>query len=202
MNIATANGLTRGQESATLIKIAEQMGIENIQQAIESFLRGNMKITVIKHTVDLGAPPRLPFEGDEVVKHVGTGIAEIELRSDDKLYIGGKKVVLHLSERQMGNNRVVGYELRNELEGGEQVLLNGNLLDYLYEHPELLPEHWKKDESGETRFIFFWGSIFCNPSHGELYVRGLFWRDGGLDRGCYCLGNDWFRQDPSASVAS
>jgi hypothetical protein len=50
-NIATANGLTRGQESAVLITIAEQLGIENIQEAIEMFLRGTVEI-VIKNIID------------------------------------------------------------------------------------------------------------------------------------------------------
>lgn len=50
-NIATANGLTRGQESAVLIKIAEQLGIEDIHRAIELFLRGKIKIN-IKDVID------------------------------------------------------------------------------------------------------------------------------------------------------
>ncbi len=169
-------------------------------EGVESFLRGNAEITVVKHTIDLGGSPRLPFDRAEVVKHEGSGVVEIELRSDDHLYIDGKKVVLHLSERQMGDKRIVGHELRQELEDGEQVLLNSNVLDYLYDH-ELFPEHCKKNEPCETLFIFFWGSIFRNPSHGYLYVRCLYWRDGELHRDCLWLGNGWTRQFPSAFVA-
>jgi hypothetical protein len=171
-------------------------------EGVESFLRGNVAITVIKHTIDLAKTPRLPFENAEVVKHEGIGVVEIGHRSDDSLYIDGKKVVLHLSERQMGDKRIVGHELRKELENGELVLLNSNVLDYLYDHPELFPEHWKKDEKGETRFIYFWGSIFRDPSFGYLCVRFLFWDVGGLNRCCSWLGDDWIRQSPSASVAS
>ena len=65
-----------------------------------------------KHTIDLAKPPQLPFKGAEVVKHEGKGVVKLELRSDDNLYIDGKKVVLHLSERQMGDKAVVGHELR------------------------------------------------------------------------------------------
>lgn len=201
-NIATANNVTRGQESAVLIRLAEQMGCEDIEVAVNNFLRGNVTITVIKHTIDLAKPPQLPFDNAEVVKHEGKGIVEIELRSDDNLYIDGKKVVLHLSERQTGDKRVVGHELRKELEDGKQVLLNSNVLDYLYDHPELFPEHWKKDGNGETRYIFFWGSIFRGPSGGDLCVRCLCWGDGRLDRSCSGLGSGWDRQDPSASLAS
>jgi len=166
------------------------------------FLRGNVEITVVKHTVDLGKSPQLPFDGAEVVKHDGSGVVEIELRSDDNLYVGGKKVKLFLSEMQKGDKQIVGHELRQELEGGKQVLLNSNVLDYLYDHPELFPEHWKKDENGDTRYIFFWGSIFRGPARGYLFVRYLSWDDGVLVRYYFCLDNDWDRQAPSASVAS
>jgi len=129
------------------------------------------------YIIDFANAPRLPFDGAEVVKHEGEingkKVVEIELRSDDNLYLDGKKVVLHLSERQMGDKRIVGHEIRKELEDGTQVLLNSNVLDALYGHPELFPEHWKKNEQGETLYIFFWGSIFRNPSHGTLYVRFL-----------------------------
>jgi len=189
----------------TLIDLARKLSGKNgkkTHENLKKFLRGNVEITVVKHTVDLGASPSLPFNGAEVVKHEGEGVVDIELRSDDNLYIDGKKVDLFLSERQKGNNRIVGNELRQELESGEQVLLNGNVLDYIYDNPELFPEHWKKDENGEIRYIFFWGSIFRNPPSGRLYVQYLSWGDGGLSQFYHWLGIGRSRQDPSASVAS
>mgnify|MGYP006893377473 CR=1 FL=1 len=154
------------------------------------------------NTIDLGAPARLPFDVAEVVKHDGKGVVEIELRSDDNLYIDGKKVELFLSERQMGDKRIVGHELRKELENGEQVLLNSNVLDYLYDHPELFPKHWKKkNKNGEIQYIFFWGSVFRDPSDGGLCVRYLSWRFGSLRRDDRWLGNGWDRRFPSASLA-
>jgi len=174
-------------------------GVEGARQ----FLCGNVEITVIKHTVDLGASPLPPFfDGVEVVKHEGGGVVEIELRSDDNLYIDDKKVELFFSERQKGDGMVVGHELRQELEDGKWVLLNSNVLDYLYEHPEFFPEHWKKDENGDTRYIFFWGSVFRDPSSGNLYVRVLYWKGDELNHDDHCLVNSWDRQSPSASVAS
>ena len=171
------------------------------------YLHGQIDIVRIKHTIDLAKSPRLPFDGaDEVVKHDSTingkNVVEIELRSDDNLYIDGKKVVLHLSERQIGNKTVVGHELRKELESGERVLLNSNVLDYLYDHPELFPEHWKKDGSRETRYIHFWGSVFRDPSGVSLCVRYLYWGVGGLYRYYGWLDRGWGRLGPSASLAS
>ena len=175
-------------------------------EGVESFLRGNVALTVVKHTIDLAVSPGLPFDGAEVVKHIGEingkNVVEIELRSDDNLYIDGKKVVLHLSERQIGNKTVVGHELRKELESGERVLLNSNVLDYLYDHPELFPEHWKKDGSRETRYIHFWGSVFRDPSGVSLCVRYLYWGVGGLYRYYGWLDRGWVRRDPAASLAS
>ena len=100
-------------------------GINGVRQ----FLNGNVEITVITHTIDIGASLQLPFDGAEVFKHDGTGIVEIELRSDDNLYVDGKKVKLFLSEMQKGNKEIVGHELCQEFENGEQVLLNNNVLD-------------------------------------------------------------------------
>jgi hypothetical protein len=175
-----------------------------VSQHPDEFLEGailQMRIP-IKYTVDLSAPPRLPFDGAEVVKHEGTGKVSIELRSDDNLYIDGKKVELYLSKRQIGDKRIEGYELRKELEDGTQVLLNSNVLDYLYDHSELFPEHWKKNEQGETLYIFFWGSIFRDPSNGHLCVRDLCWSDVSLRRSYGWLGNGWCRFNPSVLLAS
>lgn len=198
-DIATANGLTRGQESAVLIKVAEQMNLDDIKIAVEGFLRGDAKVVMVKHFVDLATPPRLPFETAEVIRHEGSGVVEIELRSDDNLYIDGKKVVLHLSERQKGDKGIVGYELRQEIESGERVLLNSNVKDYLYGHPELFPKHWKKNQNS---YIFFWGSIFRDPADGRLYTCCLCLSDDCLDRFCHWLGGVWRRQALSASVVS
>ena len=187
-----------GEEISVEALLNKHDGVGGARQ----FLRGNVEITVVKHTVDLSVPPRLPFDIAEVVKHEGEGVVEIELRSDDNLYINGKKVVLHLSERQKDDKRIVGHELLQELESGEQVLLNSNVLDYLYDHSELFPKHWKKDENGDTRNIFFWGSIFRNPADGSLYAHYLFWDSGYLFRRYRWLGFGWDRQDPSACIAS
>ena len=171
-------------------------------EGAKAFLRGNVTIAVVKHTVDLGKSPRLPFNGAEVEKHDGEGVVEIELRSDDNLYVDGKLVSLFLSEKQKGKSTIVGNELRQELENGRQALLNSNVLDYIFDHPELFPEHWKKDENGDIRYIYFWGSVFRDPSDGRLCVCCLCWLVGELRRYCNWLDDVWLRQFPSASVAS
>ena len=79
-------------------------------------------------------------------------------------------------------------------------VLNANLLDYLYEHPELIPESWKKDASGNTRYMFFWGTV-CRSSGGHLYVRCLYWYDGRWDWSIYWLGNVFVGSNPAVVLA-
>lgn len=71
-----------------------------------------------KRAADLGVSPKSPFNGAEVVKHDGKEIVEVELRSDDSLYINGKKVILHLPKRQMGNKRIFGHEVCDGIKSG------------------------------------------------------------------------------------
>jgi len=178
---------------------------ENLKRVLKEALA--VELVVPKHTIDLSVPPRLPYNGAEVVNHLpqinGKKTVTIELRSDDNLYIDGRKVELFLPERQKGNNQIEGHELRTELANREWILLNSNVLDYLYDHPKLFPEHWKKDENKKIRYIFFWGSVFRHPSSGRLCVRYLYYclDSVSLKRHFQLYGN-LTRQCPSASVAS
>ena len=154
-------------------------------------LRVNTLLTLVKRS-------RLPFGGAEVVKHEGQGFVEIELRPDDNLYIDGKKVVLNLSERQMNNNRVVAHELRMELAGGKQGLLNCNVMDCLLRYPELFLNIGRKMKM-EKIVTFFLGSIF-QAARNTLFVRYLYWSAAGLVGRYLWLDIECNRQDWSASV--
>lgn len=150
--------------------------------------------------IDLSTPAKLPFVGAVLDLHRGEGIVKLEKRGDD-LYLDGKKLVLYCSKRQLGGKYVVGHELRKEREK-----LGNNIpavvLDYLVAHPEMWPESWKKDEKGNTLYIFFWNDIFRDPSSGDLYVRYGFWGEGGVVSSYNWLGNDWDSSFPAAVLAS
>ena len=148
--------------------------------------------------VNLGVTPDLPFNGAEVVEHIGEGWVIVEKRPDD-LYINGRKVVLHLSKRQKNGEWLKSHELREELIG--KLVLNANVFDALYQNPRLIPEEWKKDENGNTSFIFFWGTIF-RGSDGRLYVRCLYFHGGAWCWHCRWLGYDWDGHYPAALLAS
>lgn len=178
---------------------------------IKSVLEGLAKITPVAEdatrvitlnettvAVNLGATSNLPFNGAEVESHLGEGWAIVEKRADG-LYVNGRKVVLHLSKRQMGGKTLRGYELREELTG--KPVLNANVLDALADNPHLIPEDWKKDEQGKTRYIFFWGTIY-RYAYGGLCVRYLYFRVGAWYRYYYWLVSVWLGSSPAALLAS
>lgn len=148
--------------------------------------------------VNLGASPQLPFAGAKVEQHLGDGWAIAERRTDG-LYMNGRKVVLRLSKKQAGGKIIRGHELREEL--SDKPVLNANILDVLFENPHLIPEEWKKDKRGNTRYIFFWGTVY-RDSGGGLYVRYLCFDDGAWRRNYCWLGFDWSSDDPAALLAS
>ncbi|OGI46325.1 hypothetical protein A2121_01635 [Candidatus Nomurabacteria bacterium GWB1_40_6] len=148
--------------------------------------------------VNLGAAPELPFNGARVDQHIGDGWAVVEKRADG-LYVNGRKVVLHLSKRQLGGKWLKGHELCEEL--ADKPVLNANLLDAFYDNPHLIPEDWKKDEQGNARYIFFWGTI-SRDSDGYLYVRYLYFAGGTWYRYYRWLDGGWFGVGPAALLAS
>ena len=166
-----------------------------LTEIAEEFKRQNLKATppqVLKATIDLDVVPSLPFEGAVVEKHIGGGKVTIEKRADG-LYIDGKKIGLHRSDRQLGGKWLKGYELREELAG--KPVLNAVVLDFLYEHQEFIPVEWK------GLAVFFWGTVY-RYSDGILYVRYLCWRDGTWRRHYDWLDGAWNDDSPAAVSAS
>ena len=157
-----------------------------------------MTINSTTIAVNLAATPKLPFNGAEVEQHIDDGWAIVEKRTDG-LYVNGRKVALHLSKRQLNGRSLKGYDLREELTG--KPVLNANLLDALVDNPHLIPEDWKKDEQGNTRYIFFWATVY-RRSGGDLYVRCLYFDVGMWRRGYGWLSLVWGGDYPAASLAS
>lgn len=136
---------------------------------------GTHEIRAVEHAFDRSLTPKLPFNGAEVVEHRGTGVSKLERRKGS-LYIDGKKIHFYMSRVQKTDS-ILGTMLRNEVT--KHPVLDANVLDHLLERADVIPEDWKLDEEGRTRFIFFWGTIYCG-ANGELLVRYL----------C-CLGGRW-----------
>lgn len=157
-------------------------------------LRGMGIVQIVKHVVDLAGdcmPESWKKDKWTIEKHVGDGKLELDL----------SKIQFHFSPNQIDGKVIEGNKLRKELEKNKVPVLNACVLDYLLLHPELIPENWKKDENGNTRYIYFWGTVYRYPS-GGLCVRYLYWDDGAWDWSGGWLGRDWHGQSPAAVSAS
>lgn len=139
-----------------------------------------------KNIIDTNKDPVIPYEDWTVEEHIKNG----------KIEWNPKKVSLYISEKQK-SGYINGNELRKEIKNP----LNANVLDYLLNNPHLIPEEWKQDEQGQTRYIFFWGTIY-RDSDDDLYVRCLYWRVGHWQAGYYWLGIQWDVQNPALLLAS
>jgi hypothetical protein len=155
---------------------------------IRQVLLGHASIQVIEHLIDCDADPFVP-DGWKVEEHQKGGAFKFD----------ASKVQFYLDKGQQNGKYIEGNKLRKALSG--KPVLNANVLDYLLKHPELIPDDWKKDENGNTRYIFFWGTIY-RSSDGLLYVRYLCWGGGrwGWDAGWLDCG--WGSSNPAAVPAS
>lgn len=144
------------------------------------------------HLVNTDLAPFLPDGWKGIETHRTAGTVLLERRGDD-LYVNGEKIELFLSERQKGNGRIVGTELRKEL--ADKLVLNANILDYLLAHTELIPESWK------GKCVFFWGTEY-RGSDGNLCARCLYWPGVRWFWYYYWLDYDFYSDSPAAVSAS
>ena len=157
-------------------------------------VRGNAVVEIIKHIVNLAGdcmPESWKKDKRTIEKHVGEGQLELDL----------SKIQLHLSPNQKDGKVIKGNKLRKELETSKVPVLNACVLDYLLAHSEIIPEDWKVDENGNTRYIYFWGTVYRDPD-GRPYVRCLYWSDGAWRWSYSYLGHDWDGRYPAAMLAS
>lgn len=147
-------------------------------------LRTNVKEAILKggiidehfstHIIDCDKAPLIPHDGWKVEEHIKGG----------QFTWNPEKVKLFLSVNQKDDKSIEGNKLRKELK--DQPVMNANLLDYLLDHPNLIPEEWKVDEKGSTRYVFFWGTIY-RSSIDNRFVCGLCFNGGRWKRSNYCL---------------
>lgn len=135
-----------------------------------------------KHIINTNAAPKFPYGDWKVKKHTKMGKLDW-----DKI-----KVELYLSEKKK-DGYIKGEDLLKELEGKNP--LNANVLEYLLEHQELIPEEWK------GRYIFFFGTVF-QSLYGDRCILFLCFDGRGWRQNGYWLGNVWSRNCPSALLAS
>ena len=143
-------------------------------------------VEIVEHVIDCDVDPFVP-SGWTVESHTKGG----------QFAFNSARIKLYFSRNQQDGKVIEGNELRKEL--ANEHVLNANVLDYLLAHPKLIPEEWKKDKRGNTRYIFFWGTIY--RSRDNLYVRSLYWSDGVWVWYSNWLGRGWHDGYPAAVLA-
>lgn len=136
-----------------------------------------------KYIIDTDAPPKIPYSGWTVESHKGAG----------KIEWNPEKFQLYLFDKQRNGGYIKGFDLQKELES--QTPMNANVLDFLLEHQDLIPEDWKR------KYVTFFGTVY-RESDDDLYVRYWYWYDGALQSHYYWLGFDWGDQYPALSLVS
>ncbi len=172
----------RGVLSAEILKQWNGCPAEIITAVITRAFGTSLELHKPNAVIDCDADPFVP-SGWKMEEHKKGG----------QFVFNPAKVKLHFSPNQQDGKVIEGNKLRKELTN--KPVLNACVLDYLLAHPELIPEEWK----GE--YVFFWGTIY-RDSYGDLYVRCLYFRDGGWDWRCHWLDFDWRGGRPAALSAS
>ncbi len=147
-------------------------------------IRGQAEIKIATHVIDCDADPVVP-SGWKVEEHKKGG----------QIVFNPARVDLYLDADQMGSiGYIVGNTLRQRL--ADKPCLNANVLDYLLDYPELIPEEWKVT----NRRIFFWGTIYRRDRR-TLCVRHLSWNGCSWSWGQSRLDGNWYDLDPAAVSA-
>lgn len=144
--------------------------------------------------IDCSADP-IDQPGLVVIEHRKGGILTIEDIARIELYVSQKEY----------NGRtdwhIDGTFIRKEIEELQLPVLNANVLDFLLENQECIPEAWKKQDLG----VHFWGTIYHQPlnscpiSDTSIFVRKLifhkFWRSSTS-----LIGWPWSREYNPAAI--
>jgi len=126
-------------------------------------IKKRSEINIIEHVIDCDAVPFVP-EDLLLESHKKSGSFKFDI-ADISRYLSFKP--------KKGDYNKEG-KLRKELDS--VLVLNANVLEYLLEHPEIIPEKWK------GRMIPFWGTIYRYPSGGYC-VLYLLWTGCGWSYG-------------------
>ncbi len=100
-----------------------------------------------------------------------------------------------------GETYVKGEEKLKRLKSSGLVCLDADIFLTLWENQHLIPESWKEKVGGNTRYIFFDGTVL-RLSDGSRCVLDLYWYDGQWRWGVHWLDGGWGGSYQSAVLAS
>lgn len=100
-----------------------------------------------------------------------------------------------------GETRVGGEEMLKRLKESGNIRLDADVFHTLWENQHLIPESWKEKVNGNTRYIFFDGTVLQDP-FGYRCVLYLYWNGGEWRWHVPWLLYVWLADYPSAVLAS
>lgn len=163
------------------------------------FLKNGGRVIVGKPTIipiDRTTPPFNPTEfiGKDwkIVEEDERSLALAEINLDE---------VQFESMLNEGEASVKGETKLERLKSAGHIRLDAKIFQILWENQQLIPESWKEKINGNTRYIFFDGTVLFHPD-GSRNVLYLYWGDGRWRWSYDWLSLDWRVNDPSVVLAS
>lgn len=155
---------------------------------IRNMLDGCGELCVNTHLIDCDTPPFVPYSGSKWIHH----------RKGGQFFWDNKKVKLYWWGQQEDGVFYGRHDLSSlSRENSKFPVLNANMLDYLLDHPYLIPEEWKYGKKGDRLIISFWGTHYVDHDRRE-YIRTLCFSGGHWEGGIKVLsGGSWGVCDPA-----
>lgn len=100
-----------------------------------------------------------------------------------------------------GETFIQGEEKLKRLKASDYIRLDADIFLTLWENQHLIPESWKEKVNGNTRYIFFDGTIL-RISDGDRCALCLYWGGGAWSWFVSWLDNGWLGNNPSAVLVS
>ena len=98
-------------------------------------------------------------------------------------------------------SRIKGEDKLKRLKKAGHVRLDTRIFQTLWEDQALIPKSWKEKIGGNTRYIFFDGTVLRNP-YGNRCVLCLYWYHGQWRWDYGWLDSAWYAYFPSVVLAS
>lgn len=143
--------------------------IELVMSSLQGIIEGNFDAAPRPsgRFIDCGAVPFIPdgwrIDPEDQLPNAVRG--QIDFDSN--------KVKFYLDSSQR-TGTIVGNDLKPKF--ADLPVLGAQALDHFLANTGIIPESWKLDEQGRTRYIYFWGTIY-RGSDGVACVRFLCWDD-------------------------
>jgi len=154
-----------------------------VKQILPAPRVGKSRFGRVEHIIDLDVAPLIP-DGWSYHKE-----DQLPKRACGEFVWDATKTRLHLSPKQTsGKKWVTSHDLKTELQ--EHTVFGANVLDYLLEHPYLIPDEWK------GKVVSFWGTVY-RYTGGGLVVRYLCWSDGQWCSSGLYVSRDWREANPA-----